>query len=119
MQNTFLKNLTVDKDTFKFTIHDSAELNDALAKMVLWNSGLKSSEILERQKMFDELTQNRNYLNIHEAIENAGALELTLSTIINATKEGINKRLNPFDEKEDPKKQDKGAHKPLLCQVAL
>ena len=105
--NTFLKNLTVDKDTFKFTIHDSAELNDALAKMVLWNSGLKSSEILERQKMFDELTQNGNYLNIHEAIENAGTLELTLSTIIDATKEGINKRLNPFDEKEDPKKQDK------------
>lgn len=105
--NTFLKNLTVGKDTFKFTIHDSAELNDALAKMVLWNSGLKSSEILERQKMFKELTQNGNYLNIHEAIENAGTLELTLSTIIDATKEGINKRLNPFDEKEDPKKQDK------------
>jgi hypothetical protein len=105
--NAFFKNLTANKDAFEFTIHDSSELNNALAKMILWNPGLSSSEILERQKMFKDLIQNNNYLNIQEAIENAGALELTLSTIVDATREGINKRLNPFYEKEDSKKQDK------------
>ncbi len=77
-------------------IHHPYELQTLLGQMVLWQPSQTPAEVLERQKLFQELIKESLYGRLSAMTEQIGFLEETVAVVGRYAKDGVNKGLNPF-----------------------
>lgn len=76
-------------------MHDPGELRTLIGQMILWQPSHTPEEILERQRMFEELTKDGIYAKLPAMVGQIGFLEETVALVGKYAKEGVNKGLNP------------------------
>lgn len=82
-------------------MYESHELLSLLGQMVLWQPSQTPEDILERQRLFEELTKESLYANLPAMTEQIGFLEETVAVVSKHAKDGVNKGLNPFRVSND------------------
>lgn len=82
-------------------MHDPGELRTLIGQMILWQPSHTPEEILERQRMFEELTRDNLYGKLPPMVGQIGFLEETVALVGKYAKEGINKGLNPAQFSDD------------------
>lgn len=82
-------------------MYESHELLSLLGQMVLWQPSHTPGNILERQKLFEELTKGSLHASLPTMTEQIGFLEETVAVVSKHAKDGVNKGLNPFRVSND------------------
>lgn len=82
-------------------MHDPGKLRTLIGQMILWQPSHTPEEILERQRMFKELTKDGIYTKLPAKVGQIGFLEETVALVGKYAKEGVNKRLNPAQFSND------------------
>lgn len=77
-------------------MHEAGELRALLGEMILWQPSQSPTEVLERQKLFEELTKEGLHGKLPPLLEQIGFLEETVAVVSRHAGNGINKGLNPF-----------------------
>ena len=77
-------------------MYESHELLSLLGQMILWQPSQTPEEILERQRLFEELTRGSLHTSLPVMTEQIGFLEETVAVVSKHAKDGVNKGLNPF-----------------------
>ena len=82
-------------------MHEPQELRSLIGQMILWQPSHTPEEILERQKIFEELTRDNIYGKLPPMVGQIGLLEETVALVGKYAREGVNKGLNPAQFSND------------------
>ncbi len=82
-------------------MHEAGELRALLGEMILWQPSQSPAEVLERQKLFEELTKEGLYGKLPSLLEQIGFLEETVAVVSRHARDGVNKNLNPFQVSDE------------------
>lgn len=77
-------------------MYEPGELRALLGEMILWQPSQSPAEVLERQKLFEELLKDGLHTKLPSLLEQIGFLEENIGVVSRYVESGVNKGLNPF-----------------------